>query len=272
MTYETITITPVTPGIGGEVSGVDLTRPLAEGQITELRQALSDRLVLFFRDQPISHDDHRRFATYFGGVHIAPSSASRRISGLGPEFTRIHADADSTFVAGEDWHSDMSCDEAPPMGSILYLHTVPETGGDTVFANMYAAYDALSDRMKAHLDGLTAVHDARLTFGRINPAGSEFPRHTHPVIRTHPVTGRKCLYVNRGFTEAIEGLPANESRALLTYLFDHVQHPQFQCRFKWRPHSIAFWDNRCTQHVANWDYFPQLRSGFRIQVVGEKPA
>lgn len=271
MNYETITVTPLTPGIGGEISGVDLTQPLSDRQVEELHHAFADRLVIFFRDQEISHEDHRRFTDYFGTPHVAPSGAPRRLPGLGPEFMRIHADANSTYVAGEDWHSDMSCDEKPPMGSVLYMHTVPETGGDTVFANMYKAYETLSDRMKAHLEGLTAVHDSNLVFRHITPDDIALPRHSHPVIRTHPVSGRKALYVNRGFTTHIEGLPVTESRALLAYLYDHIQHPQFQCRFKWRPHSIAFWDNRCAQHVANWDYFPQLRSGFRIQIAGEKP-
>lgn len=270
MSYETITVAPVTPVMGGEVSGLDLTAPLSDRQVEELRAAMADRLVLFFRDQKLSHADHIRLAEYFGGVHVAPSTAPWQVPGH-PEVTIIHADENSTFVAGEDWHSDMSCDEQPPMGSILYLHTIPPVGGDTVFSNMYAAYDALSDRMKGYLDGLTAVHDAVMGFGGITPEGMKLPRHSHPVIRTHPVTGRKCIYVNRGFTTHIEGIPAIESRALLTFLYEHVQHPMFQCRFRWQPHSIAFWDNRCAQHSAIWDYFPQVRSGFRVQILGEKP-
>jgi taurine dioxygenase len=270
MEYDTITVTPLTPGIGGVVSGVDLTAPLGNQQVDELHRALSERLVIFFRDQKISHEDHQRFAAHFGGPHIAPSTIPWRVPGY-DEVTAIHADGDSKFVAGEDWHTDMSCDHAPPMGSILYLHTIPDHGGDTVFANMYKAYETLSDRMKAHLEGLSAIHDSGIAFGDKTPEGMMLPRHSHPVIRTHPVTGRKCLYVNRGYTTHIQGLPVTESRALLAYLFDHIQHPQFQCRFQWQPHSIAFWDNRCTQHVANWDYFPQVRSGFRIQVMGEKP-
>ena len=270
MRYESIEVTPLTPTIGAEISGLDLTKPLSNQQVDELRTALADRLCIFFRDQPISHEDHKRLANHFGGIHIAPSTAPWRVPGH-DEVTIIHADKDSTFVAGEDWHSDMSCDEAPPMGSILYLHTVPEHGGDTLFSSMYAAYDALSDRMKAHLDGLTAMYDAVVGFGGITPEGMTLPRHSHPVVRSHPVTGRKSLYVNKGYTTHIEGLPAAESKALLDYLFEHVQQPRFQCRFIWRPHSIAFWDNRCSQHTAIWDYFPDTRSGFRIQVLGDKP-
>ena len=201
---------------------------------------------------------------------MAPSTKPWQVPGH-PEVTVIHADETSTYVAGENWHSDMTCDAEPPLGSILNLHTGPETGGDTVFSSMYAAYDALSDRMKAHLDGLKAVHDAAVGFGSITAEGMKLPHSVHPVIRTHPVTGRKAIFVNQGFTTSIEGLPADESRALLDYLFVHVQRPQFQCRFGWRPHSIAFWDNRSVQHSAIWDYFPSRRSGYRVQVLGDKP-
>jgi len=268
--YSAITVTPLTPGMGGIVSGVDLTQPLSEIQVAELHRALDDRLVIFFRDQPLDHAAHIRFANYFGGIHIAPSTKPWQAPGH-PEVTVIHADADSTFVAGEDWHSDMSCDPEPPLGSILYLHTIPPCGGDTAFSNMYAAYDALSDRMKAHLEGLTAMHDAVVGFGGITPEGMTLPRTSHPVIRTHPSTGRKSIYVNKGFTTYIEGIPRPESDALLAYLFDHVKQPLFQCRFTWGAHSIAFWDNRCAQHSAIWDYFPQVRSGFRVQILGDVP-
>ena len=270
MDYSTITVRPLTPTIGGEVSGIDLNRPLSGAEVEDLHRALDDRLVLFFRDQPIDHAAHIRFSEYFGGIHIAPSTKPWQAPGH-PEVTIIHADKDSTFVAGEDWHSDMSCDPEPPLGSVLYLHTIPPVGGDTVFSSMYAAFDALSDRMKAHLEGLTAVHDAVVGFGGITPEGMKLPRTSHPVIRTHPSTGRKALFVNKGFTTHIEGIPRAESDALLQYLFQHVQHPMFQCRFTWAPHSIAFWDNRCAQHSAIWDYFPQTRSGFRVQIRGDVP-
>lgn len=268
--YSTIRVRPLTPVIGAEIFDIDLTQPLLDSQIDELKRAFADNLVIFFRDQRIDHEAHKALARAFGGIHIAASTKPWRVPGH-DEVTIIHADKDSKFVAGEDWHSDMSCDAEPPLGSILYMHIVPETGGDTVFANMYAAYDALSDRMKAHLEGLTAVHDATVGFGGITPEGMKLPRHSHPVTRTHPVTGRKVIFVNKGFTTHIEGVSADESRALLSYLFQHVQRPQFQCRFRWQPHSIAFWDNRSAQHSAIWDYFPQTRSGFRIQVLGDQP-
>ncbi|MGI4876501.1 MAG: TauD/TfdA dioxygenase family protein [Janthinobacterium lividum] len=269
--YRRIEVTPLNPTIGAEISGIDLTGPLDDEQVAELKRAFAENLVIFFRDQPLDFADHKALANHFGGPHIAASTAPWRVPGH-DEVTIIHADANSTFVAGEDWHSDMSCDAEPPLGSILYLHTIPDHGGDTVFSNMYAAYDALSDRMKAHLDGLTAIHDSAVGFGAITPRDMELPRSSHPVIRTHPVTGKKAIYVNKGFTTAIEGVPAAESRALLDFLFLHVQQPRFQCRFTWSPHAIAFWDNRSCQHVAIWDYFPNTRSGYRIQVLGDRPA
>jgi taurine dioxygenase len=188
-----------------------------------------------------------------------------------PEVTRIHADADSKFVAGEDWHSDMTCDPEPPLGSILYLPVVPDTGGDTAFADMYLAYQALSPRIKAYLDGLTATHDAARVFGAIAPAGTKLNVSSHPVIRTHPVTGRKGLFVNKQFTARIDGIPADESEAALSFLTRHAQRVEFQCRFRWRPHSIALWDNRCVQHSAIWDYFPHTRSGYRVTIRGDRP-
>jgi taurine dioxygenase len=268
--YQTIAVKKLTPNIGAEISGVDLTQPLSANQITDLKQALADHLVIFFRDQPMDFENHKALANHFGGIHIAPSTAPWTVPGH-PEVTIIHADKDSTYIAGEDWHSDMSCDPEPPLGSILYLHTIPEPGGDTVFSSMYAAYDSLSDRMKTYLDGLYATHDAAVGFGGITPEGMKLPRSVHPVIRTHPVTGKKTIYVNEGFTVRIEGIPKDESDGLLAFLFKHVARPEYQCRFHWRPHSIAFWDNRSCQHSAIWDYFPQTRSGYRVQILGDKP-
>ena len=158
------------------------------------------------------------------------------------------------------------------MASILHLHEVPTQGGDTLWASMYAAYDALSETMKELLDPLTALHAADYTgyYGDHTPQ-RESPRATHPVIRTHPTTGRKTLFVNRGFTRRIEELSRGESRALLGFLFEHVQNPAFQCRFQWEASSVALWDNRCTQHLAIWDYHPESRSGIRVTVKGDRP-
>jgi len=162
------------------------------------------------------------------------------------------------------------------MGSILYIKQCPPHGGDTLFASMYAAYDALSDRMKTYLNGSTAVHDGEMVYrGLYANTGvadkPSYPRAEHPVVRTHPVTGKKALYVNRGFTSHIVGIPRDESDAILSYLYQHAENPLFQCRFRWTENAIAFWDNRCAQHRAMWDYWPHSRSGTRVTVKGERP-
>ena len=162
------------------------------------------------------------------------------------------------------------------MGSILYIKECPPHGGDTLFANMYAAYDALSNRMKAYLEGLRAVHDGeenyRGTYANFGVQDKKtYPRAVHPVIRTHPVTGKKALYVNKGFTRRILDIPPDESAGILAYLYEHMANPLFQCRFRWQANSIAFWDNRCAQHRAMWDYWPHRRYGNRVTVRGERP-
>lgn len=185
---------------------------------------------------------------------------------------QIHADADSKYIAGDNWHSDLSCDPEPPMGSILYMHTMPEDGGDTLFSSMTAAYEALSEPMKRFLEPLTAVHDANPVYKAIFPdIDKQYECNTHPVIRTHPETGRKLLFVNSSYTTKINELSKTESDAVLKCLYEHVKDPNFQVRFRWRPHSIAFWDNRCTQHFAVWDYFPETRSGYRVTIAGDRP-
>ncbi len=171
---------------------------------------------------------------------------------------KIYADKDSPRANGEGWHSDVSCDLEPPMGSILYIRQCPPRGGDTLFANMYAAYESLSDRMKTYLDGLTAMHDGEQTYRGLYANHGvadrpEYPRAEHPIVRTHAVTGKKSLYVNRGFTRYIVGIPRDESDAMLAYLYQHAENPLFQCRFRWSENAIAFWDNRCAQHRAMWD-------------------
>ena len=271
--YETITVDKLTPIIGAEIGGIDLAAPLSNRQQDELHRALAENLVIFFRDQPISADQHLGFARIFGDLHIHP--AAPHVEGH-PELLRIYADKDSPRANGENWHSDVSCDVEPPMGSILHIRQCPPKGGDTLFANMYAAYEALSDRMKAYLDGLTAVHDGehvyRGTYANFGMADKQdYPRAEHPVVRTHPVTGRKLLFVNSGFTTRIVGIPRDESEVILAYLYEHSANPLFQCRFRWQPDSIAFWDNRCVQHRAMWDYWPHTRSGARATIKGDRP-
>lgn len=257
----------LTPAIGAVISGIDLAGPLDDARIDDLKQALADHQVIFFRDQRLDPASLKRLGQRFGALQ------THALKGLPdhPEVRRLHADETSRHVAGEEWHTDMSCASVPPLGSILYLHTLPPLGGDTLFASMYAAYDALSERMKAYLEGLTATHDGKLAFGRFDPEG-RYPVAVHPVIRQHPVTGRKVIFVNRGFTSHINELSADESRSILEFLFRQCENPLFQVRFRWEPHSVAFWDNRCTQHLAIWDYYPHVRSGFRVQIADEQPA
>jgi taurine dioxygenase len=271
--YETISVEKITPIIGAEIGGVDLTKPLSNRQLDELHRALAENLVIFFRDQPLTPDQHKGFARLFGDLHVHPAGPS--IQGH-PELLRIYADKDTPRANGEDWHSDVSCEPEPPMGSVLHIRQCPPKGGDTLFANMYAAYEALSDRMKAYLDGLTAIHDGEHVYrGTYSNFGVQdkvvYPRAEHPVVRTHPVTGRKLLFVNEWFTTRIVGIPRDESEAILAYLYKHSTNPLFQCRFRWQPDSIAFWDNRCTMHRAMWDYWPHARSGARATIKGEKP-
>ncbi len=274
MAQETFTSTPLSPHLGAEIAGIDLSRPLTNRQVDDLHGALATHQVLFFRDQSLDYDSAKALGRHFGELHIHPNTPGPAGH---PEILPIHADANSKRVAGERWHSDVSCDAEPPLGSILYLHTVPPVGGDTLFASQYAAYDALSPRMQAYLDGLTAFHDGgpnyRATNAKIGVAetGKVYPSATHPVVRTHPVTGRKALYVNGTFTQRINGLPEDEASALLTFLCAHATKPDFQVRFRWRPNSVAFWDNRAVQHLAVWDYFPQVRSGFRVTIKGDRP-
>ncbi len=270
--YDTITIDPLTPIIGAEIGGVDLARP-GNRQLDEIHRALAAHQVIFFRDQDLTQEQQLAFGRQFGPLHIHP--AAPHAPGH-PELMVIHADKDSPRANGENWHSDVSCDPEPPMGSILYIRTCPPRGGDTLFASMYAAYDALSERMQRYLEGLTALHDGepvyRGLYANYGVADkTDYPRAEHPVVRTHPVTGRKALYVNRGFTRRILGIPRDESEGVLRYLYEHMENPLFQCRFRWRTNSVAFWDNRCVQHHALWDYWPETRSGFRVTVRGERP-
>ena len=272
--YRTIAVEKLTPLIGAEIGGVDLSKPLDTEQVEEISRALTENLVVFFRDQELTPAQHIAFGRLFGDLHVHP--AAPHVEGT-PELMIIRADRDSKRANGEDWHTDVSCDAEPPMGSILRITDCPAEGGDTLFASMYAAYDALSDRMKTYLDGLRAVHDgenvyrgAYTNFGVADKAS--YPRSEHPVIRTHPVTGRKALYVNRIFTTRILDLPREESDALLAFLLAHAENPLWQCRFRWRRNSMAFWDNRCAQHRAMWDYWPKTRSGFRVTVKGERPS
>nr|ART39646.1 J214 [uncultured bacterium] len=274
MALQTISVDRLTPVIGGVLHGVDLRGPITDEVYTAVHDALLEHQVVFLRDQDIPVEHQIDLGKRFGELAIHPNDPG--LEGH-PEVMIIHADKDSTRVAGESWHSDVSCDPEPPMATMLRIFKLPATGGDTVFASMYAAFDGLSEPMQRFLETLTATHDGAPYYRSVNErtgrpeTGKVYPRATHPVVRTHPETGRKALFVNSMFTTRINELSKLESDALLAMLFNHVQRPDFQCRFRWEPNSIAFWDNRCVQHQAIWDYWPETRTGYRVTVKGDKP-
>lgn len=264
-----IRVEQVSPCIGAEIHGVDLTKPLDDRTRDALQTLWAEHLVLFFRDQDFTVAQLQRFGRYFGELHIHPQGDVEGYPGI----VAVYTDKDTKHVAGHLWHSDVSCDESPPTASILWLNEVPESGGDTLFSNMYAAYDALSAPMQQFLEKLTAFHNGKLSYGdywEMTPEemrDGHYPTASHPVITVHPVTKKKILFVNENFTEKIEGLNSIESRTLLDMLCRHAADPKFQCRFRWRKNSVALWDNRCTQHLAMWDYYPNVRSGYRATLM-----
>ncbi|HWA62786.1 MAG TPA: TauD/TfdA family dioxygenase [Caulobacteraceae bacterium] len=271
--YETIHVRPITPVIGAEIEGVDLSTELSNRQFDEVHRALLEHHVLVFRDQHLSAEDHKRFGRRFGRLHVHPLQAMREGDN---ERLLVRATANSKYVAGENWHADVTCDAEPPMGSMLYLDKTPQigSGGDTMFANMHLAYDMLSDAMKAFLDPLTAVHDGAIPWvqGYGYRPNEEFQKNEHPVVVRHPETGRKLLFVNRGFTSHIPQLARFESAAVLEMLYRHIEtQAALTCRVRWTPNTLVFWDNRCTQHQAIWDYYPLERSGYRVSIIGERP-
>jgi taurine dioxygenase len=271
-------VVPLTPTIGAEVRGVDLrTRP-DDSTMREIERALYDHLVLFFRDQDIEPQQQVAFAQWFGPFEYHPFA--RPLAGFA-EVTVLDQ-VDPERDGANSWHSDSSFMERPAWGSILRAVQLPSLGGDTCWANMYAAYEALSDRMKQLLDGATALHDIlvplqkAVTYGHstvsnVDETRAKWPPARHPVVRTHPQTGRKLLYVNNNFTTRICELNEDESRVVLAFLLDHIKRPDFQVRFTWRPNSVAMWDNRCTQHYAVPDYAGQRRVMHRVTIEGERP-
>ncbi|MBZ9540344.1 MULTISPECIES: TauD/TfdA dioxygenase family protein [Modicisalibacter] len=292
MSYQSFRVIPSAGHIGAEIQGLDLSSELTPLQWREIHKAFLDYQVLFFHDQHLTRDQHIALGKHFGELHIHPM-----VSGPEgyPEIFPIEANKDSSdnprevkagkrAVNGNDWHSDVSCDEQPPLGSILYLKEVPAAGGDTLFASSYAAFEALSPAMQRFLEGLTARHSGeanyRYRYGNQRPQnrecfgyanGSEYPEAIHPVVRTHPETGRKGLFVNRGFTAEILELTPSESEALLEFIYRHQETPEFTTRFSWRNNSLAFWDNRCVQHRALFDYAGKTRRGERVTIKGDRP-
>ena len=273
MTYESITVEPVAAALGAEIHGVDLSEPQDDATIKEIRSAWLEHKVLFLRDQDIDVQQHKAFARRFGDLHVHPVLQQMKDQGH-PEIIVLESSAERPYVAA-GWHSDVTFEREPPMGSILHAVDVPDVGGDTVWASMYAAYEALSDVMQRLLSDLRAVHSGS-GFRRIGTKEqvAELEQNestTHPVIRTHPETGRKTIFVNSSFTRHIEGMKPKESAALLSYLYEHLSSPDFTCRFHWRKNSIAMWDNRCTQHRVLADNLSGRRRMERVTLKGDKP-
>lgn len=266
-------LTPISPAIGAEVGGVDLAVDrLDDGLVTAIRSAFLANHVLVFRDQHLSREQHKNLARAFGPLHVHPSQRSPRFTG-DPEIFVVEAGPDSVLNNGGLWHADVTCDPVPPLGSMLLLTDAPPSGGDTLFANMHLAYESLSEPIRTMLEPLTAVHDQRLDLRRYGyepRAGVDYPVTGHPVVVAHPDTGRPLLFVNRAFTTTIEGLAEHESAAVLDLLCRHIaERPQHQCRVRWEPGTLVFWDNRCTQHFAVWDYHPNHRRGERVTIEGD---
>lgn len=268
----TLEVRPLTPVIGAEIHGVDLTEPLDDDAVAGVRAALLEHKVIFFRDQAITRQQHLAFARRFGTLEIHPASPADQED---PEVLRIAHGPDSRGRENQ-WHSDVAWRPEPSLGSVLRALEIPETGGDTLFSCMYSAYEALSPAMKAWVCTLSAEHDiARVFAKRLNTSAEalreKYPVQVHPVVRTHPETGRRALYVNTAFTSAIVGLSPKESAWLLEHLYSFATIPEHQCRFRWARDSIAFWDNRACQHLAASDYFPQARVMERVTIAGDRP-
>jgi len=260
-------------GVGAYVSNIDLSTLASGNETGILRDALGEYGVLFFHGQEITPEQHIAFAESFGKININrffPAVESY------PQIAEVKKEPSQSRNIGATWHTDHSYDQIPAMGSILVSRTTPKRGGDTVFANMFLAYDHLSDGLKETLNRLKAVHSSRHVFGRGVAGGERFENAeaatqdtTHPIIISHPISGRKALYINPEFTIGIEGWNDNESKPLLEMLYRHAVRPEFTHRFKWHPGSIAFWDNRATWHCALNDYPTESRLMHRITVEGD---
>jgi taurine dioxygenase len=284
MSDRSIVVQPIAGALGAEVSGVDLAEPLRNSVAAELRRAFVDHLVLFFRDQSLTPEQHLAVSRLFGPLVRMPYV--KHMDDY-PDIIAVLKEADERNIStfGNAWHSDFSFLEEPPLGSLLYAREVPRHGGDTIWANTYAAYDALSDGMKRMLDPLRAMHSGRpygtggvpkdLRTSRsigIERDKPEADREVaQPVVRVHPESGRKALYVNAIYTTRFENMTEAESLPLLAFLYEHCTRPEFTCRFRWETGSLAIWDNRCTLHYAVNDYDGARRLMHRTTVAGERP-
>jgi len=283
MSQPPIEVRPVSGALGAEVAGVDLSKPLDDATFEVVHRAFLDHSVIFFRDQSLRPDAQMEFARRFGELDVHPI-----VNGTDdhPELVRVWKPAGQPASFGVGWHSDNSFFAEPSLGSVLYGVTIPPCGGDTLYASMERAYEALSPTLRAMIAELRAVHSAARAYdpavtGRAKYEGKTpityrmseavYEENVHPVVRTHPETGRKSLYVNAMFTTSIVGLERAESDALLRFLFEHCARPEFTCRFRWAAGSVAFWDNRCVQHYAMDDYRDFDRLMFRVTIRGDRP-
>jgi len=280
-TVNEMTATPIAGALGAEVSGVNLANDHDDEIIAWIRKALLEYQVIFFRDQKLSPAKQIRFSSKFGSLEEHDF-----VKGLPdhPEIIRVVREADEeTLSFGGAWHTDVTHQECPALGSVLYGLDVPPVGGDTLFANQYLAWDRLSTGMRRMLEGMTAVHSARGPFGpqgrsannwknmQVETSDKALDEMTHPVVRIHPETGRRALFVNRTFTVRFTDMTEEESAPLLEYLFKHASQEQFTCRFRWTQGAVAFWDNRCVLHYALNDYSGHRREMHRVAVSGDRP-
>ena len=280
MTVAALRVEPISGALGAEILGVDIGQELDDASIAAIRQALLDHCVIFFRDQDLDIARQKAFTSRFGTPFLHPNIAG---SAAEPAVIDVIRNPGDKKIIGEDWHSDTPQVPAPPMGSLLYAIDVPAYGGDTMFANQYLAYDALSSGMKTMLSELRALHSDRRVAGPARDLNASNAKklkddaewretaNLHPVVRTHPETRRKALYVNRQSTIAFENMTEEESKPLLDYLCQHAHRPEFTCRFRWKKGSVAFWDNRCAQHIAINDTGMSRRVMRRLQIVGDRP-
>lgn len=271
--YELFDVAPLARTIGAEIRGVDLSRPLGAALREELNRALLEWKVLFFRAQHLTSDQQRAFAGHWGRLETNPLLAA----GSREDVVRFDKADASTPTYENVWHTDVTFRERPALGAVLQLREVPPFGGDTLWADMAAAYDNLPREVRDRVDGARAVHDFIPGFARfygperLIPHQDAFPPVEHPVVRTHPETGRRMLFVNASFTTHITGMDRDESDRLLRFLFQQAHVPEFQVRFRWQPGDIAFWDNRATQHYAVGDYGSDRRVAERVAIEGDRP-
>jgi taurine dioxygenase len=269
----------LTPAIGALISGINLCEPLTPAQCSELLALLVENHVLFFENQPLTPRQHRDLAANFGSLHVHP------VYPHDPEVEEIIVlDTNVKNPPDSDtWHTDVPFIECPPMGSLLSARVIPPSGGDTLWSSCIAAYDALDDEYKSLIENLTAEHDLAAAFTdsrygesaeareQLATARKNNPPMVHPVVRTHPVSGKRGIYVNQSFTTRIIELAPDKSTEVLQFLTSHVARPEFVVQWKWKPYDLAFWDNRLTQHFANADYLPHRRVMHRATILGDKP-